>query len=531
MTFGDFESTLRQCARQVWSSQHSAVAFLSLSVLTFVTHLGWHCCVNGQVSQTVVQKHAREIDQSSGRAPLQPIARSQSCSSSACHGSLVGSQVPTEIRYDEYFVWLEDPHAKAYRALSGDLAKSILVKLGVADDRLRPLPGQQASFKRHWNSCLACHETNAHLSADSVLKDTVTDVDQLHNVPAEGVSCESCHGDARDWLHQHYRKSSKASVSDDEKRGRNFVVPDDIAAIVQRCTNCHVGSPAGDVNHELIAAGHPALRFEYAWYKSRLAKHWKTNRRVLKGSDQRPISAESPAREWLIGQVVSSIAAIEQLERRTAIEEDRTDWPEFAEYNCFSCHHDLRYQSWRRDRGLPGLSHTGSGRLVVPWANWNLELVQGIADQMNSVESQRFSAAFGHLRDEFQKGHRADPHDVHRLATVARTDLERWLKNITSVSDQQVAILLQGIIRKDPNQLVTSWERVASTLLGFAAHQRSGAPISEKLKLAMDRIRFDNADDHVESPREFLMDEQDRSLKVEQWIELLNELADSIGRP
>ena len=39
-------------------------------------------------------------------------------------------------------------------------------------------------------------------------------------------------------------------------------------------------------------------------------------------------------------------------------------WPEFAEYGCFSCHHDLRDDAWRRQRPAgPAPQHFGLGLL------------------------------------------------------------------------------------------------------------------------------------------------------------------------
>src|SRR5690606_13254844 len=86
----------------------------------------------------------------------------------------------------------------------------------------------------------------------------------------EGVSCEACHGPASGWLQEHLREdwSSGNSMRDNH----------DYVARLEGCVRCHVGSRRADgvirdVNHDLIAAGHPALRFEPWAALRRLPRH------------------------------------------------------------------------------------------------------------------------------------------------------------------------------------------------------------------------------------------------------------------
>ncbi len=61
-------------------------------------------------------------------------------------------------------------------------------------------------------------------------------------------------------------------------------------------------------------------------------------------------------------------AAPEPLEAHGSSALKRTArWPEFSEYGCFSCHHDLRDQTWRRGPRLAGIA-PGSPR----WGTWIL---------------------------------------------------------------------------------------------------------------------------------------------------------------
>jgi hypothetical protein len=81
------------------------------------------------------------------------------------------------------------------------------------------------------------------------------------------------------------------------------------------------------VNHDLIAAGHPPLRFELGAYHEQLPKHWDF------AGESAPDS-RFEARLWLAGQIESSRAALQ-------LAHNRKVWPELAEYDCESCHHAI----------------------------------------------------------------------------------------------------------------------------------------------------------------------------------------------
>ena len=457
--------------------------------------------------------------------------RTQSCSTSNCHGSLTPDLREDAIRADEYFVWLNDPHAQAHRTLFGEKSRAIFQRLGVADEQLRPLEGQADRFHAAWANCLACHETNSQLALSAGTAESAGAADHPAMTAAEGVSCESCHGNAQDWLHRHYRPEWKA-LSREEERELGYIPGEDVAARTSRCVSCHVGSSGGDVNHDLIAAGHPALRFESVWYQSRLPQHWKPGRRAaterIAGQTQQPpdTATTHPTRDWLIGQLVTASASLEQLERRASGPSSRASWPEFAEDNCFACHHDLMGNSWRRERGIPGLAALGSkkSRLAVPWGNWNLELIPILADQFGSRESQDFSVALGHLRDSIGEG----PMEVINQSRVARRHLEAWLPAVSKLSESDAARMLQQIGRSDPEKLVSSWDRTATLVLGFAAPYHASQTIPDPLKIAMNRVRLPDVPVAFDSPRDFRSADNRQSLTANQWIELLRQLSELV---
>lgn len=449
-----------------------------------------------------------------------PSLRTQSCSTSNCHGSLTPEARPDAIRSDEYFVWLEDPHAQAYRTLFGERSLAIFQRLGVADDQLQPLAGQEERFTTYWRSCLGCHETNHQLAL------ATSRTDHLGLKAAEGVSCESCHGGGPGWLEGHYRSDWKS----DGDTSRSHLAEVE----VQKCVVCHVGSRGADVNHDLIAAGHPAMRFEYVWYKSRLPRHWRPDRRDAMErlrSDltqhPQPQATTLLAQDWLIGQLVSTGAALDQLERR-AHNAEQPSWPELAEFNCTACHNDLT-GSWSRSNrksanGPAAIRRKNS--TPMPWGNWNLELIPLLADQYDSPESREFSKVFVTLRDAVVAGRHSDGNNIAVQTQAARSKLDAWLQQVSSTTDTKALQLLQQLGRNAPEDLFTSWDKTANLVLGFAAPYRSAASVPETVKNAMNRVLLPKTPVVFDSPRGF--NRTNNQPNAIPWSELVKQLADSL---
>ena len=140
----------------------------------------------------------------------------------------------------------------------------------------------------------------------------------------------------------------------------------DISARAKVCVGCHVGQPDADgrpwrdVNHDLIAAGHPRLNFDFAAYMATLPPHWNVHKNPQRFDE---------LRSWIIGQFTSADAALTLLHSRADAAKRQADgaadaknahsqlvaasWPELSEYDCFSCHHELRGKSWRQQLKQP----------------------------------------------------------------------------------------------------------------------------------------------------------------------------------
>ena len=491
-------------------------------VLRFST-LGLTAMSVASVAAVIFQyRSARPIEPDSRIAPVslvarttdQPAARPQSCASASCHGSIQDDNRPEKIRTDEYFIWLNDPHARAFQTLNEKRSRAIFYNLGVADENLKPLPDKGDEFDRQFKNCLGCHESNQHLE-----KSTDPQPDPLPI--AEGVSCESCHGRADQWLHAHYQPDWNRSVSYQSKLEMGFVGTNDLTARIKQCSTCHVGSERGEVNHDLIAAGHPALRFEYVWYLSRLPRHWKPDRRavVAKGKP-------SPTHQWLTGQLVTSIVSLEQLERRLSGHGFQPTVPELADYKCFACHHDLQGSSWRQSRGFPGMLAKGEKppHLALPWGNWNLGLIPLLADQFGTDESKTTSRLFQEFTEAIQARTRPSHAELIQKSQATRRSLEEWLSQLDQNSEMDQLIF--RLVQQNSQLLISDWDLTANLLLGFAAPFRSENKFSEPLKQRMSSIRFPDSPQAIDSPQQPFSSETKPDANKEYWQELLKQLSE-----
>ncbi|HEV3004804.1 MAG TPA: multiheme c-type cytochrome, partial [Pirellulales bacterium] len=199
--------------------------------------------------------HADESPEVVAPHVARPWVGVSSCSAQPCHGDVARDQV-WPIWGNEVTVWLErDRHAQAYRVLSNELSKKMAERLQLG------VPANRSA------KCLGCHSP-ADFGASAA-----------EPFLADGVGCESCHGPAEQWLAKHTLQGWRDKPSR-AKRELGLVDTNDLHDRAKACAVCHVGSaaadssPGGEVNHDLIAAGHPALKFEFTAYLAKMPKHW-----------------------------------------------------------------------------------------------------------------------------------------------------------------------------------------------------------------------------------------------------------------
>jgi hypothetical protein len=322
-----------------------------------------------------------------------------SCTASGCHGN----GKPNEIAGSEYNIWISaDPHSRAFSVLYDDRSVKMLQQLDGKTNGADVSPHED-------QRCLACHSSTFAAPLDSA-----------GDVVSDGVGCEACHGPAEGWLTEHYRPGFDAAA----RHRLGIWDTKGIYSRAQICTSCHVGGPGREVNHALVAAGHPRLQFEMGAYLQALPKHWDER------ADRDRSGGSFEFLTWMLGHTATSKAALEQLERRST---NAAVWPELSEWSCGACHHDLLDTASRQD----SLASSGglSGK-TIRWDDWNHHLVREHAGLIASALGNQGSA--NDLQQQLAEvariagGLRSDRELVATAAREASKTLDTWARLIQS---------------------------------------------------------------------------------------------------
>jgi len=164
------------------------------------------------------------------------------------------------------------------------------------------------------------------------------------------------------------------------------------------CVDCHIGSqgpdglPSRNMNHDMIAAGHPRLIFEYSAFLANMPKHWDDKATAVDGP---------PAKIWAMGQNVSMQAALELLAARAkdAQANPKAPWPELAEYDCYTCHHAITPDGYHRTAMKPA-NDSGHKPGQYVWGRWYLPIARTLFSEgllMRTEESKAPLAKFDEL--------------------------------------------------------------------------------------------------------------------------------------
>jgi hypothetical protein len=303
------------------------------------------------------------------------------------------------VLYKEYPIWAEkDKHGQAYTVLLNERSKQIGKALGVSEihrDR----------------RCLACH-TGFPISQMPLDKDHLVDKELPKSLDVNlGVSCEGCHGPGGDrkegdritlkgWMNPHQIQPVPPF---DQNKPWRFLSPQtkrddfgfvDVRSPVSRtrlCASCHIGNVEQGriVTHEMYAAGHPPLPgFELETFTQQMPRHWEefaaksdkvraqflqfTKDAIYQGKRFEKANLHR-TKSLLVGGLVSASEYLRLAGQLAAPETKslvpRPDWPEFAAFDCYACHHELKSPAWRQMRpappGIPGRPPLQEWHLVL----------------------------------------------------------------------------------------------------------------------------------------------------------------------
>jgi len=350
-----------------------------------------------------------------------------SCAASSCHGS-VRPVAGSRILQTEYTTWVvQDKHARATEVLSNPASLRMAKILGLG----RPDTEQK---------CVACHALDAPAPQ------------RAKSYTAEGVSCEACHGPASGWLGPHTTRGwthaqSVALGMHDTK---------DLVRRTEKCASCHIGSAGKSVDHEMIAAGHPDLVFDLEAFSAAMPRHWRSD------------DPWQNVRAWSVGQIVQLREGLARLTQRSK----GNVWPEYAELDCFSCHHSLTRadNSWRQELGYadrrPGNPPWNHARFAVARqvarvadaaAADKLETqVQSLAAEVSKLQADRsrIAAAGASLQDSLDV--------LARRLSAAQVDRARTIQYVRAIAEDAERIAIGG--ERSAEQAAMSLETLMSTL-------------------------------------------------------------------
>lgn len=181
---------------------------------------------------------------------------SQGCSASSCHGG-AGEKSKQFTIWSTHDFHHARPYATLLTARSERLAE--VLKIGNAAQSTR---------------CTVCHAPFATVPAEQLGHDAVV---------TEGISCESCHGPAENWIRSHTRPDYTHAdrVASGMRDLRSLYVR------ANTCVACHQ-----TIDPEIRAAGHPELIFEMDGQSATMPRHWKEE--------------NAGSKIWFVGQLVAA---------------------------------------------------------------------------------------------------------------------------------------------------------------------------------------------------------------------------------
>jgi hypothetical protein len=277
--------------------------------------------------------------------------------------------------------------------------------------------------------CLACHALQVPESV------------QAATFSNEGVSCEACHGPASGWLGPHTTRgwTHEQSVERGMHDTKNPVQR------TERCLTCHLGTAEKAVDHEMIAAGHPDLVFDLEAFSAAMPRHWREN------TPQEPFRT---VRSFAVGQLVHVRGGLDRL----ALRVKGPIWPEYAELDCFACHHSLTRaeDSWRQAQGY---EHRRPGNPPLNLARWATG--RHVLSAYDAAAAEELDGLMIRLATEASRL-RADTAQVAALTARAREVVDRGIaRALATPGDAALARRMLRAIADSAEAIAPRGERAA----------------------------------------------------------------------
>ena len=333
------------------------------------------------------------------------------------------------VQLTEAATWLKnDKHAQAYEQLTHEDVKKWAALIGIKEPTADP-------------RCVSCHCNEPPGGSH------IDDFDRT-----QGVGCESCHGAGSDYKDPHEFPSWRTKTAAEKQDKFGMVDVRNPSQRIRQCLSCHLGNvKQGKIlTHQMYAAGPPPLTgFEVETFVSRMPPHWLyLEEKLAKLTDKEQakticdLLGYQPrdlhgVKSVVIGGVETLRLSVELAEAQAKMVTAEGGWPDFAQYDCAMCHHELELPSWRQRRSTGGRPGVPDQRV---WPHVLVELgirhvARGNPDEMRRLAGE-FRKRFETLGGLFRAGPFAGARDKEKLAAAGH-DLSTWL-------DEHVATPLQA---------------------------------------------------------------------------------------
>jgi len=207
-----------------------------------------------------------------------PVAFSQKPRLDPAH--VMGAQACSECHGKEVDTWRATKHFKTFKELEGlPLAGKIADRLDIDDLASESL-------------CIECHFTMQAKGAKSVA--------------ISGISCESCHGAAKDWIKEHNKESVPRAQRQAVAEKAGMLYPQNIYAVASNCFDCHVVDREELVNK----GGHPAFSKDFdlaGWSQGEVRHSYMTDAKPVKksGAVNRAADANHKRVLYMLGKLLN----------------------------------------------------------------------------------------------------------------------------------------------------------------------------------------------------------------------------------
>jgi hypothetical protein len=348
------------------------------------------------------------------------------CAGSNCHGATQrpkNSYVPG----NEYLIWSkQDKHRLAYNVLLEDRAIKMARALGLPD-------------AAHQKVCLDCHADNA----PPALRGSQFQL-------SDGVGCEACHGAASGWLGIHI-----SGASHQQNIAAGLYPTDQPIARAERCLSCHYGDETRFLSHRLYGSGHPRLTFELDTYTAIEPAHFVVDQSYIERNGR-----VTDVQVWAVGQAIALVRRMDAvLDPQHA---PKGFWPEFAFFDCQSCHHD--YGAYAR----PTTTGLGPGTVKFNDANEVMlkVIAMRVAPQVASALSEHMMALHKATQDDWA----AVQHEAAAERTAAQSLVDALAQHnftgddMRALADSLIALAGTDDVFSHDEQITMALEAITTGL-------------------------------------------------------------------